>query len=78
MDMPTEPDASQRPPITWLEPTVFDVFESDGTYLGEVRAPPRTSVQVFRGDTIWGIRRGELDEQYLIRAVVTDGTAGAA
>jgi hypothetical protein len=78
MDMPTEPDASQRPPITWLEPTVFDVFESDGTYLGEVRAPPRTSVRVFRGDTIWGIRRGELDEQYLIRAVVTDGTAGAA
>ena len=78
MDMPTEPDASQRPPITWVEPMVFDVFESDGTYLGEVRAPPRTSVQVFRGDTIWGIRLGELDEQYLIRAVVTDGTAGAA
>lgn len=78
MDMPTEPDASQPPPITWLESTVFDVFESDGTYLGEVRAPPRTSVRVFRGDTIWGIRRGELDEQYLIRAVVTDGTAGAA
>lgn len=77
-DMPPERDPSQPPSITWLEPTVFDVFESDGTYLGEVRAPPRTSVRVFRGDTIWGIRQGELDEQYLVRAVVTDGTAGAA
>jgi hypothetical protein len=70
MDTPTDHDASQRPPITWREPTVFDVFESDGTYLGEVRAPPRTSMRVFRGDTVWGIRRGDWDEQYLVRAVV--------
>ncbi len=75
---PAEPDPSRPPALTWREPTVFDVFESDGTYLGEVRVPPRTSIEVFRGDTIWGIRRGEMDEQYLIRAVITDSTAGAA
>lgn len=69
-----EPDASRPPPLTWREPTVFDVFESDGTYLGEVRVPARTSISVFRGDTIWGIRRGDMDEQYLIRAVVTPST----
>ena len=75
---PVEPDPSRPPPITWREPTVFDVFDSDGIYLGEVRAPPRTSMQVFRGDTIWGIRLGELDEPYLIRAVVTASIPGAA
>ena len=73
-----EPDPSRPPPLTWREPTVFDVYESDGTYLGEVRAPPRTTIQVFRGDTIWGIRRGELDEQYLIRAVIAASAPGAA
>lgn len=72
---PAEPDPSQRPALTWREPTVYDVFESDGTYLGKVRAPPRTSLQVFRGDTVWGIRRGEFDEQYLFRAVIKPSAA---
>jgi len=66
-----EPDPNRPPPITWREPRVFDVFEPDGTYLGEVRMPPRTSAAIFRGDTIWAIRRGELDEQYIVRLVVS-------
>lgn len=60
-------DPNRPPPITWREPLVFDVFEPDGTYLGEVRVPQRTSLSVFRGDTVWGIRRGEVDEQYIVR-----------
>ncbi len=39
----------------------------DGTYLGEVQVPERTSIHIFRGDTLWGIRRGDLDEQYVVR-----------
>jgi hypothetical protein len=66
-----EPDPNRPPPISWREPIVFDVFEPDGTYLGEVHMPPRTNAMVFRGDTIWGIRRGELDEQYVVRLVVS-------
>ncbi len=73
-----EPDPSQPPPITWTERAVFDVFESDGTYLGEVHVPSRTSLQVFRGDTVWGIRRGDFDEQYLIRAIIKPSAPGAA
>lgn len=40
----------------WTEPVAFDVFEADGRYLGEVRAPSGflTSPEpVFRGDTVW-------------------------
>jgi hypothetical protein len=54
------------PPTTWREPTVYDVFEADGSFLGSVRLPPRTSLWVFRGDRVWGVRRGELDEAYVV------------
>jgi hypothetical protein len=57
----------QPPPLTWREPLVFDVFEEDGTYLGEVRTPRRTSFYVFDGDHAWGIRTGEMGEQYVVR-----------
>jgi hypothetical protein len=72
-----EPDPNRPPPLTWREPIVFDVFEPDGTYLGEVHLPPRTNAMVFRGDTIWGVRRGELDEEYVVRLVVTREGPGA-
>ena len=58
----------QPPPLTWREPLVFDVFEEDGTYLGEVRTPQRTSFSVFDGDKAWGIRTGEMGEQYVVRS----------
>lgn len=58
---------NRPPPRSWSEPRVFDVWERDGTYLGVVRVPPRTALSVFRGDSVWGIRRGELDEQYIVR-----------
>ena len=64
-------DPNRPPPITWREPIVFDVFEPDGTYLGAVHLPPRTRAYVFRGDTVWGIRTGELDEQYVVRLAVS-------
>lgn len=63
----TQVDPSGPPPRTWSEPTVFDVFEPDGTYLGEARVPRRTSLLVFGATRVWGIRRGEFDEQYVVR-----------
>lgn len=59
-----DPDA--RPVVTWREPVVFDVFEADGRFLGTVRVPPRTSLRVYRGDRVWGVRRGEFDEAYVV------------
>jgi hypothetical protein len=69
VEQPAE-GSNQPPIISWVEPEVFDVFEPDGTYLGEVRLPWRTRPLVFRGDTALGVRRGELDEQYIVRLVI--------
>ena len=68
---PTKRRPDGPPPILWREPDVYDVFESDGTYLGEVPIPLGTSIYVFRGDTLWGVRRGELDESYVVRLHLT-------
>lgn len=67
VDTAVEPRPNRPPPLGWREPTIYDVFEADGVYLGEVQVPERTSIKVFRGDTLWGIRRGDLDEQYVVR-----------
>lgn len=67
-------DTSMGPQRTWVEPTVFDVFEPDGTYLGEVRVPDDMRLWVFRGDTVWGVREGQSEEEYLIRAVIGERT----
>lgn len=54
-------------PITWREPLVWDVFETNGDYLGPVALPPRTTLRMMRGDRVWAVVRGESDEEYLVR-----------
>jgi hypothetical protein len=52
---PQEADDPSDPPV-WKEPAVFDVFEPDGRYLGQVAAPQgflEYPTPVFRGDTVW-------------------------
>ena len=66
-DLQTEPDPNRPPPRTWREPVVFDVFEPDGTYLGEVPVPRRTQIAIFGPTHLWGIRQGEMDEPYIVR-----------
>jgi hypothetical protein len=54
----------------WAEPVVWDVFEPDGIYLGQVRAPEgfRTHPEpVFGTDHVWAITTDDLDVQYLTR-----------
>ncbi len=64
-------DGWNGPPlVSWVEPDVYDVFEPEGTYLGEARFPWRTTPLVVRGDTAWGVRRGDFDEQYIVRLVM--------
>ena len=64
---PAQPGREPPPPTRWREPVVYDVFEADGSFLGSVKLPPRVSVSVFRGDHVWGVRRGEFDESYVVR-----------
>lgn len=69
----TEPDPGDpnaQPVTRWREPVAFDVFESDGTYLGLVRAPGGFSLDptpVFDGDRVWAVVRDALDVQYVTR-----------
>jgi hypothetical protein len=66
-----EPAEGRPPNRSWREPILFDVFQPDGTYLGEVRVPPRTSIYVYGREKVWGVRRGEFNEQYVVRLRLT-------
>lgn len=60
----------QAPPERWREPVRFDVFDPDGTYLGQLEAPrgfqtyPRPTIS---GDTVWAVVEDELDVPYVVR-----------
>ena len=56
-----------EPPITWEEPTLYDVFGADGRLLRCVRVPADSKVMASRGLLLWGISRGDLDEEYVVR-----------
>lgn len=65
-----DPGTNEPPPARFREPVVFDVFEPDGRYLGQVRAPRGFSTYprpIFRGDHVWGVVRDALDINYIIR-----------
>ncbi|MGH7480976.1 MAG: 6-bladed beta-propeller [Longimicrobiales bacterium] len=54
-------------PRYWREPIVFDVFEPDGRFLGEVHMPQGARLSVMAGGQAWGIVRDSLDVQYIRR-----------
>lgn len=64
---PRDDDRPERPPLTWLEPRTFDVFEPDGVFLGTVVGPPQTWLCLWKGDFVWGVERGPSDEPYVVR-----------
>jgi len=45
----------------------WDVFDSQGRYLGPVRMPDRFAPRTFRGDNVYGVWRDESDVQYVMR-----------
>jgi len=70
---PRDDDRPERPPLTWLEPRTFDVFEPDGVFLGTVVGPPQTELLLWKGDFVWGVERGPSDEPYVVRLrIVTE------
>jgi hypothetical protein len=71
VDVPTPlplPNGRPRPaPRRWREPTVYDVFEPNGEYLGPVAVPPNAVLRYVRGNHVWATVRGDSDEQYIVR-----------
>ena len=63
-----------NPREEWPEPTVYDMFEPDGRYLGALHVPRETTIHVMRGDYAWGITRDSLDVQYIERFRLVEGT----
>lgn len=65
-----DPDDPSSAPVTWREAIVYDVFESDGTYLGVV-APPEgfdsLPLPIFDGDHVWAVTSDELGVQRVVR-----------
>ncbi|UCD24380.1 MAG: 6-bladed beta-propeller [Gemmatimonadota bacterium] len=57
-----------------LQAAIFDVFEPNGAYLGQVHIPKGASPRVFRGDTVWATKRGEYGEPYIAVYRVVAGT----
>ncbi len=51
----------------WTEPTVYDVFDADGRYMGRVTPPEKATFHVMDGDLVWGVQRGADDEPYVVR-----------
>lgn len=45
---------------------LYDVFDADGRYLGEVRAPARASLVAAAGDRVWAFETGEVDETTVV------------
>ena len=74
-DHEPEPGPDGGPPMPqFREPTVFDVFEKDGRYLGRVAAPAAFSTEprpFFRGDNVWSTERDELGVQYVVKYRIT-------
>ena len=71
---PTAP--GEVPAERWREPVVWDVFEPDGSYLGQVRAPDGLQTYpapVFDGDAVWAVTVDDLDVEYVTRFRVVRG-----
>ncbi len=68
------PMLAAAPNWPFMEPVVFDVFEVDGTYLGEVEMPENTRPYVFGRDRIYAVRTGRYDEQYVVRFRLETGS----
>jgi hypothetical protein len=55
------------PVLRWREPALFDVFESDGTYIGQVAVPERVELKAIHGDVAWAVVRDEDDVPSVVR-----------
>ena len=62
-----------QPPVGWAQPFVYDVFEADGSFLGEIRFPELFEPHLFGTGHVWGVRRGEFDEEYVVRLSIRAG-----
>lgn len=75
-----EPDPPPRqtnppPPVHYrAKEKRWDVFESDGRYVGRIVAARRFTPYVMRGNTVWGILRDDDDVPSLVKMRIEPGS----
>jgi hypothetical protein len=65
-----------RPVVRFRTPVVYEVFAADGTFLGRIAFPPRTTLMEADGNTVWAIQRDEDDLPAVARFRVEPGLGG--
>jgi hypothetical protein len=63
-------DGVRFPVRKWREPSVYDVFERNGTYMGRIAMPPRATWSGARGEHVWAIVRDSLDLEHIARFTI--------
>ncbi len=57
------------------EPVVADVFDRNGVFKGEVRAPAGIEPKVISNDTVWAVVTGDFGEDYAVRFLLREPSA---
>lgn len=55
------------PDYTWRDRLQWDVWGADGTFIGEVTLPQKTSLSHASGDVVWGVQQGAYREDYVVK-----------
>ena len=70
--LPRRP-GNTRPQLTWRERTTFDVFASDGAYLGRLQLPPESSLLEVRDTRVYLRTQGpDGEERISVHRISTD------
>jgi hypothetical protein len=63
----TQQESEGPPPLEWVEPPVWDVFDERGQFLGTVTLPAKAQLVAAQGLNVWAIAHGTFGESYLVR-----------
>ncbi len=58
-DVPEREPGDERPVIHWREPATFDVFETNGEFVGTVTVPGGAQIHAWSGRYVWGVHVGD-------------------
>ncbi len=74
-----DPENPFSDPVIWRTPIRYDVFESDGTYLGVVVPPDEFSASpdpIIHDDHVWAVTRDDLGVERVVRYRIEVDDAG--
>lgn len=55
------------PSHEWRDAPTWDVFDTDGAFLGSVTLPMNTAFMTAKGKMVWGVQAGDQREDYVVQ-----------